>query len=85
MPCGDWPKHYVDTVHEEDGGLDPMHRRPQDGISALSELIAGLDMRCGIIPTAWYDANDNAPLRPDLVGAARAVEMMCFSKSHQLT
>ena len=74
-PVGDWPKHYIDPMHELDGGCDRVHRRQQDGSSCLSELLAGLDMRCGVIPVAWDDANDNAWLKPELVVKARATEM----------
>ena len=54
------------------------HRRRQDGVSALSQVLAGLDLICGALPVAWDDANDNAALRPDLVVAARKVEMEYF-------
>ena len=35
-------------------------------------------MRCGVIPVAWDDVNDNSPLKPELVQAARATEMEYF-------
>ena len=65
-------------MHEPDGRCDRVHRRVQDGSSGLSALIAGLDMRCGIIPVAWDDANDNALLKPELVVKARATEVEYF-------
>ena len=77
-PVGNWPPHYIDPMHELDGGDDRIHRRRQDGASGLTELLAGLDMRCGVIPTAWDDANDNAALLPNLVVKARATEMEYF-------
>ena len=40
--------------------------------------MAGLDMRCGIIPVAWDDASDNAALRPELVVKAQATELEYF-------
>ena len=77
-PVGEWPDHYIDPMHEPDGGDDRTHRRKQDGASGLKELIAGLDMRCGVLPTAWDDANSNAALLPGLVVEARALEMKYF-------
>ena len=65
-------------MHEPDGGCYSLHRRVQDGASGLSALMAGLDMRCGILPVAWDDANDNAALKPELVVKARATEMAYF-------
>ena len=65
-------------MHELHGGCDRVHRRLQDGASGLSALMVDLDMRCGIIPVAWDDANDNAALRPELVVKARATEMEYF-------
>ena len=35
-------------------------------------------MKWGVLPTAWDDANDNAPLRPDMVLEARKTEMEYF-------
>ena len=77
-PVGDWPEHYIDPMHELDGVCDRVHRRVQDGASGLSALMAGLDVRCGIILVAWDDANDNAALRPELVVKARATEIEYF-------
>ena len=77
-PVGDWPNHYIDPMHELDGGDDRTHRRKQDGASGLKELLAGLDMRCGVIPTAWDDANSNVALIPEFVVKARATEMEYF-------
>ena len=44
----------------------------------MKELLAGLDMRCGVLPTAWDDANRIAALLPELVVKARATEMEYF-------
>ena len=74
-PVGDWPDYYIDPMHEPDGGCDRAHRRVQDGASVLSALFVGLDMRCGILPVACDDANDNAALRPELAGETRDIEM----------
>ena len=77
-PAGDWPEHYIDPMHEPDGGCDCVHRGFQDSVSGLSALLAGLDRRCGIIPIAWADANDNAALKTELDVKARAIEMEYF-------
>ena len=61
-PVGDWPEHYIDPMHEPDGGCDRVHRRVQDGSSGASALIAGWNMRCGMIPVAWDVVSDNAAL-----------------------
>ena len=66
-PVGAWPSHYVDIVHEKDGGDDRGHRRVQDGVAVLDAMLAGLDMRHGVIPVAWEDVDDMSILKPELV------------------
>ena len=56
-PKGEWPLKYVDSVHERDGGSDKIGTNPQNGITLLNNLIAGLDARHGVLPMAWDDVN----------------------------
>ena len=73
---GDVPEHYIDPMHALDGGSGEIHRRLQDGAFGLGDFIAGLDMRCGIIPVAWDDASDDAPLRTEFVVPLRFEQLL---------
>ena len=77
---GAWPAHYVDTVHEKDGGDDRGHRRVQDGVAVLESMFAGLGLKHDVIPVAWDDVNDMSMLNPDMVVEARKAEMEYFRK-----
>ena len=41
---GDWCKHWIDPVHEEDGGNDDFGPRPQRGIELLKDELASLTL-----------------------------------------
>ena len=38
-------------------------------------MLAGVDMRHGVIPVAWDDVKDMSPLKPELVLEARRTDM----------
>ena len=44
----------------------------------LNSMLAGLDMRHGVIRVAWGDVNDMSMLNPDLVIEARKTDMEYF-------
>ena len=46
----------------------------------LESMIAGLDMKHGVIPVAWDDVNDVSVLNPDMVIKARKTEMEYLRK-----
>ena len=77
-PKGDWPKHWVDEMHEEDGGEDDRGIRPQRGVEILKREMHLLNCRNGI-EYAEDDTNQQV-LEPTLVKAARKVEMEYFEK-----
>ena len=45
---GNWPKHWVDEVHEPDGGNDEFGLRPQRGVEILESELQSLTFRDGI-------------------------------------
>ena len=52
----------------------------QDGVSMLDDMLAGLNMKYGVLPTAWDDANDGNMLIPEIVVEARKTEMQYVDK-----
>ena len=77
-PIGEWLSHWVDNVHEPDGGEDLFGGRPRDGIEIMKKHMDALYHSNGM-PEAWDDMN-GVFLDPDLVVAARAEEMAFFKK-----
>jgi hypothetical protein len=77
-PVGEWLSHWVDNVHEPDGGEDLFGGRPRDGIDIMKKHMDALYHSNGM-PEAWDDMN-GVFLDPDLVIAARAEEMAFFKK-----
>ena len=76
-PTGDYPEHWNDEWHEEDGGDDAGGIRPQVGVTLKAEM-DGLSYKGGY-ETAWDDVS-NAELVPQLVKEARDLEMAYFKK-----
>ena len=77
-PAGQYPDHWVDTWHELEGGDDRFGQRPRYGDARLIAEMNGLPYDNGC-ETAWDHAS-NENLIPELVHAARAVEMEYFEK-----
>ena len=77
-PTGDYPEHWTDEWHEEDGGDDMRGSRPQMGVTLLKAEMDGLSFKSGY-ETAWDDVS-NAELVPKLVREARELEMEYFHK-----
>ena len=69
-------EHWIDGVHERDGGQDVRGYRPQDGRGILQKELDALHVAEGV-NVAWDDVT-NAYLEPDRVLAARKVEMAYF-------
>jgi hypothetical protein len=64
-PTGDYPSHWMDYWHEEDGGSDRRGVRPQVGTTLLKKEMDGLAFKSGY-EVAWDDVS-NAELLPELV------------------
>ena len=77
-PLGEWSIHWVDNVHEHDGGSDDHGTRPCDGVAEIKKQISELYEKSGM-PKAWDDMN-NVFLELGKVAAARAEEMSLFKK-----
>ena len=77
-PIGDWPDHWFDGIHDEDGGSELHGVRPQNGTAILKEEMSGLVTRGGEY-VAWDDVTE-AGLDPKEVWAARMLEMEYFEK-----
>ena len=77
-PVGDYPENWLDTWHEQDGGMDERGVRPQMGVTLLKQEMDGLSYKSGY-ETAWDDVT-NAELQPGLVRAARKLEMDYFER-----
>ena len=75
---GKWPGHWMDPVHEEDGGDDSFGLRPQRGIEILKGELDALSMRNGMMVAK--DDVSGKDLDPGLVKAARDEEMAYFKK-----
>ena len=75
---GQFPSHWCDCVHEEDGGCDLRGERPQEGIELLREELDALTFKSGIA-TARDDVSGK-DLVPKLVQAARDEEVGYFMK-----
>ena len=76
--AGNLPEHWVDCVHEEDGGSDDRGVRPQHGITILNEELDALTFKNGIA-VAKDDVSGN-DLVPALVRTARDEEIAYFAK-----
>ena len=77
-PAGDYPDHWLDNWHEEDGGDDLRGVRPKNGVTLLKKELDGLTINGGY-EVAWDDVT-NAEFVAELVKAARQVEMGYFRK-----
>ena len=77
-PTGEYPQHWLDYSHEEDGGHDRRGVRPQVGVTLLKKEMDGLSFKGGY-EVAWDDVA-NAELVPELVKQARQVEMGYLQK-----
>ena len=77
-PIGEWSVHWVDNVHEHDGGSDDQGTRPSDGVAEMKRQMSALYENNGM-PEAWDDMN-NVFLEPDKVIAARGEEMSFFKE-----
>ena len=78
-PTGDWPKDWVDDVHEPDGHQIDRDIDDKSGEEILNTMISALHRQHGGGggEVAWDDVTE-AELRPELVRAARDVEMKFF-------
>ena len=76
-PIGGWPKTWIDSVHEEEGGDDAFGGRIQSGIEMMQKSMNALYSKNGNLE-AWDDMN-GVHLDVDKVHAARAEEM-AFSR-----
>ena len=75
---GKVPSHWVDCVHEEDGGSDCRGIRPQSGIEVLREELDALTFKNGI--AIAKDDVTGTELVPKLVQSARDEEIAYFMK-----
>ena len=91
MIAGKYPEHWVDPVHEEDGGCDAHGVRPQVGIDILRSELDALTFKNGV--AVAKDDVTGTELVPELVRTARDEEIAYFIKrgvykvvprSHQL-
>ena len=69
-PTGDWPSHWIDDKHEEDGGMDVRGFRPQMGVTVFTAEVGGLSYRCGY-EAAWDDVTNAELLRAGQGGKRR--------------
>ena len=78
MPIGCWPSHWMDDMHEADGGSDTVGPRPQRGIEILQHELDMISWKNGIA----YARDDvtGVELNPDLVRDARREEMDYFRR-----
>ena len=77
-PIGGYPEHGVDSWHELKGGNDLHGSRPHCRVTLLQAKMNGLLYKSGY-EAAWDDVS-NENLVPELVHAARAVEVEYFHK-----
>ena len=77
-PRGGWPGHWIDRMHEEEGGMYKFGGSIRDGRREMQEAIAGLMVREGV-KQAWADTS-NGWLDPKLVEEARAPEIHFLRK-----
>ena len=77
-PIGLYPEHWVDTRHELEGGDDRFGSRAQCGVTLLKVEVNGPSYKNGY-ETVWDDVT-NENLIPELLHAARAVEMEYLNK-----
>ena len=75
-PSGDCPGHWVDVVHEADGGSDRYGMRPQDGREVHRHTMNAFFVKEG--QAEAVDDVSGESLRPDLVREARMLEMKYF-------
>ena len=76
--AGDWPAHWVDPMHEEDGSDDHFRAFPQRGIEILQSQQDALNFRGGIA-CAQEDVSGQESI-PELVRAARGYKMSYVKK-----
>ena len=75
MPTGEYPQHWLDYWHEEDGGYDRRGIGSQVGVTLLKNNMDGLSFKGGY-ELAWDDDDvTTAELIPELVKQTRQVEM----------
>ena len=77
-PIDEWSRHWVDHVHEHDGGSDQHGTRPCNWVAEMRRQMSASYENNGM-PEAWDDTN-NVFLEPDKVAAARAEEMSFIKK-----
>ena len=56
-PTGDYPDHWLDYWHEEDGGDDQRGVGPQVGVTLLKKEMDGLSFKGGY-EVAWDDVTN---------------------------
>ena len=77
-PVGIYPEHWEDSWRELEGGNHLYGSWPQCGVTLLQAEMNGLSFKSGY-ETAWDDVS-NENLVPELVHAARALELWYFHK-----
>ena len=63
-PIGEYPEHWVDEWHDDDGGSNLQGGRPQVGVTLFKAEMGGLSFRGGF-EAAW-DGVSNAEFIPNL-------------------
>ena len=72
-PAGNWPQHWTDKVHEDDGGCNRQELRPQDGREVCAKEVYAIGVHAG---TAWaQDVATAKALDCKLVKQARMEEV----------
>ena len=71
-PVGDDPDHWLDEMHQEDGGSEQFGLRPQDGIEVLKKEMNALNcemhaLSCKYGAEVASDDVTNQRLEPQLV------------------
>ena len=84
-PVGDYPDHWFDEMHQEDGGSEKFGLRPQDGIEVLKKEMDSLNremhaLSCKHGIEVASDDVTNQRLEPNLVKDARKLEMDYFER-----
>ena len=72
----EWPRHWKDILHDEDGGNDMFGRGPQDGRALLRSALAKLSNHNGYVFAT--DDVSGVNLKPELMKEARKLEMKFF-------
>ena len=84
-PIGDYPSHWVDDMHQLDGGSERFGVRPQDGVEVLAKEMDALNremhaLSCKHGIEKASDDVTNQRLEPQLVKDARKLEMEYFER-----